>query len=265
MQICAGRPSTRKASIALASSLIAAVSLAWSAPSPAAEPKIGRYAGIGEDGARIGFEVTKPDFAQVEGLTGVLFYGCSSTIGTGSASAVVDQQGRYRLDVAGANSEISFRGRFPSSKRAKGRLLYEQMNPMFCPGSYEYEYAATRMASIPTKGGGTGKPLNGRYAGGGGDVYVWLNVVQGVVEDVRIDGDFGNCGTNLQLGDDDGPPDPGGAFSLQYTVPPVDVFFRGRFKSKTTVKGKLVWATTGACPVDTVEVAYRAKRLKLNN
>ncbi len=264
MQICGRSRSTCRARIALASSLIAAVTLAWSAPSPAAEPKTGRYAGIGEDGARLGFEVTKPDFAQVEDLTASLFFGgCSSTYNAGSASAVVDQQGRYRLDATGANTEVSFRGRFPTSKRAQGRLLYEQMNPMLCPGNYDYDYVATRFDSISTKAGGSRKPLDGRYAGGGGDVYVWLDVIDGVVSKVRLDGQFPNCNTNVFLGDDDGKPDADGSFSFQYANPPSDVFFRGRFKSKTRVKGKFVWSSTAGCPVDTVESAYRAKRLKL--
>ena len=43
------------------------------------EPKTGRYAGIGSGGMQVGFDVTKPDFNEVEEPSfSLVFDGCSA-------------------------------------------------------------------------------------------------------------------------------------------------------------------------------------------
>lgn len=265
MQIRRNSPSARRASIAFASFLIAAMTLGWSALSPAgvSSPGKGRWTGIGEDGVRLGFEVTAPDFSEVGHPIYVLFFDGCSAVTSSPESDVIDNKGRYRVDGTQATSETSLRGQFLSSKRAQGRLRYEQFNPMICDGTYKYDYAATRIASISTRGGGVAKPLNGRYAGGGKDVYLWLDVRQGVVSDVGFNGEFSNCTANVAVGDDDGPPDPDGTWSIQEVDPPNDFFVRGRFKSKSRVKGRIIWSSTAGCPTPSADFAFRAQRLKV--
>jgi hypothetical protein len=221
-------------------------------------PERGWYAGIGDGGMRIGFEVDRDH--RVGDVLGEYDAGsCEQRQLHVNGFDEPDSNGRFRVTGMGTDNVV--KGRFLTPTTARGKVITQESED--CPaGEYRFGFFVRRFEA--GSGGAPGiNPRTGRYAGAGRGAYVWFDV-SGAGGDA-VDGQAaiarGPCaGFNLPA---DGPDDTSDhRFRLEKTSGVSTLVIKGRFVGDATVRGKVILDTTHPECAGLYEFDYEGRRFR---
>jgi hypothetical protein len=121
--------------------------LAMPSAASAAKPRNGHFVGVGDGRLRIDFYVRQ--HKTVESMHRNFIYPPDSptpcsTAGNVPGSDDINAKHRFRLETSTATTATVVKGRFVTATKAKGKLIYTQIQAGFCPGTYTLPFTARR-------------------------------------------------------------------------------------------------------------------------